>query len=104
MNVTITFKKTVYEETDHRNAGSALQALILFEDGRKGEVTEFNSNLYNVADKALRRVHEIALTSNLTGLVITVNPLAGYTLNAGFKAQLSDRYVVEPEIDTITFA
>lgn len=106
MNTTIKINKTIYPATDFRPAGTAFTSVIT-RDGLNQELTtglHHDGILVDEIDAAMKRLMKSMAVNAHTGAVVTVQLPAGYTLSAALKQHYVDKYTVEPEITSVTFA
>lgn len=106
MQTTITIKKTNYQATDFRAAGSGFSSVITRDGFNQELVTGLHRNgiLVDEIDNALKRLVQNMLFNTQTGAVVTIQLPAGYTLSAALQQSFVDRFTIEPEITSVTFA
>lgn len=101
MDVSININKMVYNKSFHRAGGNAYSAEVNIVGGGNDRVSIFNGTLFDIADKGLQKVFEMALANEYSGLVITVNGASA--LSASLQTHLVDKFIAEDEIASVTF-
>lgn len=106
MQANIKINKTIYPATTFRAAGTAFTSVIT-RDGYDQELrtgTHHDGVLVDEIDAAVKRLVKSMAVNAHTGAVVTVQLPAGYTLSAALKQHYVDKYTIEPEITSVTFA
>lgn len=106
MNVQININKAVYPKSAFRVAYTGFSSTITKEGISTKLMTGLHRNgvLVDEIDAAFKRLIDSMVGCEETGAVITVSLPEGYTLSAALQQHYADKYTLEPEIDTITFA
>jgi hypothetical protein len=107
MNATISIRKTVYSKSKYRPEGNAFSSTIAVEGRDFGTPPTTglhrNGTLSAEIDFGFRKLLDVQVNSQ-TPADVTVNLPEGYTLSAALKQHYADKYSIEPEISSVTFA
>lgn len=105
-NITLTIQKTVYENRQFATQnGFAVSAEYVYEDSsnRHKVAGGIRRPVVSILDEALEKVVDTFARQYDTAAVTVVLP-AGYVLSDSLKAHFVDKYTLENEITSITFA
>jgi hypothetical protein len=107
MNATITIKKSIYPKSQFRANGTGFNSTIEVEGYNYDDSIQTGLNRNGVLseeiDLAVKRLIEVRV--NQTPAVdVTVSLPNGYTLSVALQQHYADKFTIEPEINSITFA
>ncbi|MCM3705839.1 MULTISPECIES: hypothetical protein [Cytobacillus] len=106
MNTSIQIKKASYPKSDFRAAGTGFTSVIQHEgyDQTMHTGLHRDGTLAEEIDNAMKRLISSMVHAEQSGAAVTITLPAGYTLSAALKQHYADKYVIEPEIASVTFA
>ncbi len=107
MNATITIKKRIYPASSFRATGTAFSSTIAIEGKSFSTPPQTglhrDGTLAEEIDRAFRRFVEVQLNSQ-TPADVTVELPDGYALSTALQQHYADKYSIEPEIKSVSFA
>ncbi|NMD69609.1 hypothetical protein HHO41_04850 [Bacillus sp. DNRA2] len=105
MNVQITVRKTVYQKSNFRAAGTGFSSEIK-KEGYDSFFTGLHRNglLTDEIDNAMKRLIGSLVGNEDTDANVTIILPEGYALTETLKQHYIDKLTVEPEINSVVFA
>lgn len=104
-NVNMEVKVTNYGKASHRQAYRGLSAVSTFDGVRERRNSDISGkDVVSFIGESIQDVIEISISNGDAAHALTVTLPAEVTLSAGLQTHLSDKYIADPAISSVTFA